>query len=63
LLEKNDSIKLSSTFKRLSLGVTSEKSIPFFGNDTKPGSKYAARACEIIEREISVQIIKAFNVP
>jgi hypothetical protein len=35
----------------------------FFGNATKPGSKYAARACEIIERKISVQTIKAFNVP
>jgi hypothetical protein len=43
--------------------LTSEKSIPFFGKGTKPGSKYAARACENIERETNVQAIKAFNDP
>jgi hypothetical protein len=47
----------------LSFALTSEKSIPFFGNGTKPGSEYAARPCENIERKTNVQTIKAFNVP
>ncbi len=54
------------TFKSvlaLSFDCISEKSILFFGNGTKPGSTYAARACEINESKTSVHIIKAFNVP
>jgi hypothetical protein len=43
--------------------LTSEKSIPFFGKGTKPGSEYAARACENIDRKTHVQTIKAFNEP
>jgi hypothetical protein len=43
--------------------LTSEKSIPFFGKGTKPGSEYAARACENIDRKTHVETIKAFNEP
>ncbi len=67
ILLKNNikkSFNSSQSFTLLfSFILTSEKSIPFFGKGTKPGSKNDARACENIERKINVDIIKAFNIP